>query len=835
MRGPLKKALAEAHVEEPVLVTPVAAVAGAHLDDSHAFQTSNPNQLMPDMLQSPVLGGEAVSHPPQGASVPRVYGSPRRPMSARLAFRRQERGVSLRGDLYVAPTVMWAQRLGINPRALPLFPDKSKLKVVENPRQKLEEVLCIIVDLLNKHSIVKEATEDSSLASEVEVKKRLPLGLKKFTGRAPVSDDPVETDNDAAGLERKIMDQTRKLSTNLEAVWKSTTLGLKWEALSSKPKVGIEIKNAQLAQALTRKPELTRAELQKLGVPDLRPSSYIQSEDFRHFRPASDVTLDRSEIETIHYIIKDRIIPILDSRIQQLRRIIEEMRPENIQTTKETPQSLDRDLLSYEAELEKRATARQAITQDLINITHKLIEAKSSRKFDNLNSHAARLRVQREQLETSDKDVAKGRAAEDKTSFVQKVVALMKSKDPKEQKQGIEHVAVEGVKMFKRASAHDSEHMRSLLVGHFFSRHLSVRTVAVPLLSQKQLLFKHIPVEEIPPMPQSNNPDPAVHANYDNKKADNDLLSELFTLAAKSSYDAQETFLQEIYKLVRIQDEKNMHRLYDFLKSPNSNVRVVAMRSLAKHTSGYNSLETAQRVAELQTDPEWSVRSALCEVLPNISGMLFTLVPRPTVEVKDPSSHEVTGKMHFHRLDDKESGENEEMKKEETTQEDIDFEIERKKEIRLKFQAGLRQAEQYARRQKEMIQITMQVLEHLLNDDSYNTRRAAICFYSKVGAPNTMHSASILFKGCKDRSGQVRAAAFRCIPSIINRKVHPEQETVGASIEKKKTIKWLVGQLVAFMDPETALKHWKETMAPAEWKREMSPEFKKEIRGLAVR
>jgi hypothetical protein len=409
---------------------------------------------------------------------------------------------------------------------------------------------------------------------------------------------------------------------------------LKWEALSSKPKVGIELKNVQLAQALTRKPELTRAELQKLGVTDLRPSSYIQLEDFRHFRPANDVTLDRSEIETIHYIIKDRIIPILDNRIQQLRHIVEEMRPENIQTTKETPQSLDRDLLSYEAELEKRAAARQAITQDLINITHKLIEAKSSRKFDHLNSHAARLRVQREQLETSEKDVAKGRSAEDKTSFVQKIIALMKSKDPKEQKQGIEHVAVEGVKMFKRASAQDSEHMRSLLVGHFFSRHLSVRTVAVPLLSQKQLLFKHIPVEEIPPMPQSNNPDPAVHADYDNKKADNDLLAELFTLAAKSSYDAQETFLQEIYKLVRIQDEMNMHRLYDFLKSPNSNVRVVAMRSLAKHTSGYNSLETAQRVAELQTDPEWSVRSALCEVLPNISGMLFTLVPRPTLEVK---------------------------------------------------------------------------------------------------------------------------------------------------------------------------------------------------------
>ena len=56
--------------------------------------------------------------------------------------------------------------------------------------------------------------------------------------------------------------------------------------------------------------------------------------------------------------------------------------------------------------------------------------------------------------------------------------------------------------------------------------------------------------------------------------------------------------------------------------------------SLVKRTSGYNSMETAKRVAELQTDPEWSVRSALCEVLPNISGMLFTLVPRPTLEVK---------------------------------------------------------------------------------------------------------------------------------------------------------------------------------------------------------
>lgn len=58
------------------------------------------------------------------------------------------------------------------------------------------------------------------------------------------------------------------------------------------------------------------------------------------------------------------------------------------------------------------------------------------------------------------------------------------------------------------------------------------------------------------------------------------------------------------------------------LQSP---LRSSTRTSLVKHTSGYNSLETAQRAAEPQTDPERSVRSALCEVLRNISGMPYAL------------------------------------------------------------------------------------------------------------------------------------------------------------------------------------------------------------------
>lgn len=794
-----------------------------------------------DLLQSPLASQPDLAAPVE-LSPPRLprFGSPRRPMSARLAFRRQERGVSLRSDLYVAPTITWSQRLGVHPRALPLFPDKSKFKVVEDPRAKLEEVLCIIVDLLKKHTYVMETTEDSSVggtATKTTKSARLPLGLKKFTGKAPVSNEPVETDNDAAGLERKIMDQTRKLSTHLEAAWKSSALGLRWQQLSSKPTAGAEIKNAQLAEALTQKLELTRAELDHLnafdGQFDLRQNSYIQSEDFRYFRPASDVILDASEIEAVNYIIKDRILPILDKRIDQLQRIIAEMMPENMTTTKETPQSQDRDLLSYQAELERRTAARQAIQQDLRNITKKLIEVKSSRKFDRLNKHAALLRLQRDQLETSianvEKDVAKGRAAEDKASFAQRIVALMKSQDPKEQKQGIEQFAVEGAKMLKRASAQDSEQLRSLLVGHIFSRHLPVRTVAAPLLSREQLLFNHVPVQETPPQPDSKD-DHEFHINYENKKADNDLVVKLFTLAVRSSYGAQETFLQEIYKMLRIEDKENLHRLYDFLKSPNAIVRVVAMRSLAKHTSGHGSLETAERIAELQTDPEWTVRSALCEVLPNISGILFTLVPRPTMS----QFHHFQQTSHT-RQPVSRHAEDEDDVVAELTQEQIDYEIEHKKDLHLKFKTGVRQAERFAHRQKEMASLTTKVLEHLLNDMSQNTRRAAICFYSKVATPGTMHSASLLFKGCKDRSALVRAAAFRCLPSIVKRTGMSEDAAVGASIEKKTTIEWLVEELVAFMDPEKALHHWKETMTPAEWKAEMTPEFKKEIRSLAVR
>ena len=55
------------------------------------------------------------------------------------------------------------------------------------------------------------------------------------------------------------------------------------------------------------------------------------------------------------------MIPMLDKRIMRLEEIIREMMPEGIQDLKETPQSLPRDLLSYEAELEKRNSALYAM------------------------------------------------------------------------------------------------------------------------------------------------------------------------------------------------------------------------------------------------------------------------------------------------------------------------------------------------------------------------------------------------------------------------------------------------------------------------------------------
>jgi hypothetical protein len=48
-------------------------------------------------------------------------GSPLRPMSARDAFRRLDRGVKVRLDTLVAPDQSWATRLGMKPAPMPLF------------------------------------------------------------------------------------------------------------------------------------------------------------------------------------------------------------------------------------------------------------------------------------------------------------------------------------------------------------------------------------------------------------------------------------------------------------------------------------------------------------------------------------------------------------------------------------------------------------------------------------------------------------------------------------------------------------------------------------------
>ena len=212
---------------------------------------------------------------------------------------------------------------------------------------------------------------------------------------------------------------------------------------------------------------------------------------------------------------------------------------------------------------------------------------------------------------------------------------------------------------------------------------------------------------------------------------------------------------------------------------------------------------------------EWAVRSVICEALPNIAGLINTLVPAIVVQPYDIAlaSEERGGDAGVGAV----------------------FIQEHRKQVEHRFQVGMRQALLYSGREntceKEMRSITLEVLEGLVDDESSNTRRAAICMFAKVATAGSRHSVSTVLKACTDESRLVRAAAFSCLPIIVHRQRDPAEETVATKFEKKTTIEWVVKELVALMDPEKAL----NLNPDAPWKGVMTPEFKHELRQHALK
>jgi len=257
-----------------------------------------------------------------------TIGSPRRPLSAKIAFRRQERGVKLRSDIYIAPTAACSQRLGINTGALPLFPEAPV--VVENPREKLVQVLTSLVDVLELHRTIT-ANSEGGPAEKGSVGPKPPPGLQQFKRHRP---SPFSKPEDARNvdmplhfvrssesyltrviaLEKTILDQSRKLDVHLQDVWNGC------------------------------------------------------------------VALSEDETLTIQYLIKEQIMPALDFRIARLDEIIREMMPECWSDFRETPMQPARDLSSYKQELERRTAARETMTIDLRNITTKALQFKHQKK-----------------------------------------------------------------------------------------------------------------------------------------------------------------------------------------------------------------------------------------------------------------------------------------------------------------------------------------------------------------------------------------------------------------------------------------------------------------------
>lgn len=672
-------------------------------------------------------------------------GSPRRPMSAQVAFRKEARGISLRRDVYVAPTIMFAQRLGVHPRPLPLFPDQSKFQVTEDPHQKLTEVLVALVESLQLQSTINDTADSTSTANDKtaskEVRPKSPVGLKMFVrpkatagalGQKKTAGDDSDMDVDA--IAKRIMDQSRKLSTHLQDVW------------------------------------------------------------------AGHIILNRSEADTVNFIIKERLLPTLDTRIHRLNDIIADMMPDGVTELKETPQSVPRDLISFEVELEKRLATKQALARDLRCITHKMIGFKRDEKGRELHRSAVRLRLQSAKLKIDAKRTADEAALDtrdDKAHFIAVVIKMLEGKDAKSKMEGIQYVGMEGIRMLKRATSQDAKHLRDSFVDCCFTpRFMSVRRAALPLLATEGILFNFVPVREVPPKPEQTT-DPAARDNTDYNIifSDNEWLSALFLRAAVASCDVQEDFMNAICKIVRIDDRERMQELLTYLKSPAPNVRVAAVRCLAAHTSGHNSLETLQQVAALEKDDEWTVRAAICEAMPNISGMLQTLAAR---EVMQPYQVRVTQKDHnllFAMGEDAE----EDVCLDDMNPvllEEIAFQQERKEIVKDRFKTGMRQAVRYSTREKEMRNTTVQVLERMVTDDSSNVRRAAIRTYAKIGKPGTRHAVSIVLAGCRDESSWVRAASFASLPSILNRSPPDEDQTVEWKFEKKATRE--VGLLAKF-------------------------------------
>ena len=723
------------------------------------------------------------SHRPGSARKDRI-GSPRRPMSAKLAFRRQERGVKLRTDIYVAPNSMWADRLGINRRALLMFPEAPRV-VVENPREQLVEVLFSIVEVLEKHRSISEYSDGVAREGST-VRPKSPPGLLQFKRPRPSPylkpgesqtvqaigwaidyDGPShfirssgDEDSDLTAIEKKILDQSRKLDVHLQDVWNGS------------------------------------------------------------------VALSQDETHAIQFLIKERIIPTMDSRIARLHEIIRDIMPESLSDYKETPMQPARDLSSYEQELEKRIAARETMIRDLRNITTKKIELKHKKKVQDLLSsttlqnsfskvnpkkaaHETHERVdsvefdalpssRREALTKGQCDLVGRADAKDSKSgdqpqhtYIPRIVELMGSSHIHDQISGLEqfcHLNVEEV--LKRAHVQHKEHFRSKLVDCLLSPNMLLRKTALPLLSRNRVLFSKVPVQAMPPLPDPREVDPEVHEGYVHISDDNALLKSIFERAEGSSYEAQDSLLNEICKVVRIQDDDNMKRLFRFLKSPQSFVRISAVKALTKHTACKNSLETLHAIAALKNDPEWDVRVAVCSALPNIAGMVQILAK---VEKVKPFHFKPKVALPCEYMED------------EILNEEVAVAEARKKEVRSMWKLGMHLAARYARRENEMRAITMKVLEEFLDDEADNTRRAAILMFSKVATPGTRRSASLLLKGCCDHSPTVRAAAFRCLPSIVHRKIDPALETFAYKIDQKTTVDWLVEELVAMMDPEKVL------------------------------
>ena len=720
-------------------------------------------------------------------STPRKHrlGSPRRPLSAKVAFRWQDRGLPLRPDTYVAPSVSWTHKLGMpwtiqTKNFLPLFPDQSQFHVRGDPRDKLEEVLRAIVDLVSRYranpDVAKElATKSAGTSSAHNIPKE-PDGLKSFSIKraSPAghvepkkSKGADESDNDAMSLERRIMDQSRKFSLHLQDVW------------------------------------------------------------------SGSIQLNESEVETVHYLIKICIMPILDRRIKMLEQFINEMVPEGIPDMKETPQSLPRDLLSFEAELEKRSAARLAMAHDLQNITKKVIGFKHQRKRENLQRQDARLNLQRVKLKIAARtsrlhsgdanevpESLGGEGGEEHLVFAENVLKMMMSDDdPKTQIQAIQHFAVEAQSIAKQ-TAEISSKIRSSCVDCLFSPHSTVREVVAALVPRESLLFFHVPVKEIPPKPDSRpDTDPSLHEAYANIVADNKLLSAILSRSFTSPFDVQETLLHGICKLVRVQDEKNMGQIYRYLNSPAQQVRMAAVKALALHTAGLNSFETFKRVVVLKKDREWTVRCAICEAVANISGMLFTLKPSSKVQPDDIARNS----LHTSWASDSIVGRNH-MKDELAG---AQKEEQQPARIRSPLQS-------FSAQKKEMQQQTIEILESLMHDDSCNVRRQALCIYSKIATPGTRHAIELVFKGCTDDSPLVRKTAFKCLPDIVHRPRDPKKHgelTYAAKFEKRVTVEWLVDGLVALMDPERFL----DADSRKPWAGKMSREFKAEIRQNALR